>query len=161
MFVFDFLDPYLVFIFFFFNDTATTEIYTLSLHDALPISGHGRDPDAATSGGRGRGKVRSRRGLRRAGPSAGAGAVGRERRHGAAIADSPKAASTRARPGGGRPPREWMAPDRAVGRRPYCQDHAGTQDARRVAVCQPRTRGPTVLHGRGHRGDYRTVVRHR
>src|SRR2546426_10286788 len=26
-------------IFFFFNDTATTEIYTLSLHDALPISG--------------------------------------------------------------------------------------------------------------------------
>src|SRR5216684_9304411 len=34
--------------FFFFNDTATTEIYTLSLHDALPISvrpgGHHRDP---------------------------------------------------------------------------------------------------------------------
>src|SRR6266496_6580579 len=29
----------LVFFFFFFNDTATTEIYTLSLHDALPISG--------------------------------------------------------------------------------------------------------------------------
>src|SRR3712207_7423692 len=33
---------------FFFNDTATTEIYTLSLHDALPISilapGDGRDP---------------------------------------------------------------------------------------------------------------------
>src|SRR5258708_34883339 len=27
-----------LFIFFFFNDTATTEIYTLSLHDALPIS---------------------------------------------------------------------------------------------------------------------------
>src|SRR5947209_17532229 len=27
-----------VFSFFFFNDTATTEIYTLSLHDALPIS---------------------------------------------------------------------------------------------------------------------------
>src|SRR2546426_12439715 len=27
-------------LFFFFNDTATTEIYTLSLHDALPISGH-------------------------------------------------------------------------------------------------------------------------
>src|SRR5699024_12635121 len=25
------------FIFFFFNDTATTDIYTLSLHDALPI----------------------------------------------------------------------------------------------------------------------------
>src|SRR5256886_15057751 len=29
---------------FFFNDTATTEIYTLSLHDALPISGGGRVP---------------------------------------------------------------------------------------------------------------------
>src|SRR2546430_15554441 len=28
-------------IFFFFNDTATTEIYTLSLHDALPISRKG------------------------------------------------------------------------------------------------------------------------
>src|SRR2546430_8577614 len=31
----------LVSFFFFFNDTATTEIYTLSLHDALPISGCG------------------------------------------------------------------------------------------------------------------------
>src|SRR5256885_16484942 len=30
------------FSFFFFNDTATTEIYTLSLHDALPISGAAR-----------------------------------------------------------------------------------------------------------------------
>src|SRR6266496_5971110 len=30
--------------FFFFNDTATTEIYTLSLHDALPIFA---DPDVA------------------------------------------------------------------------------------------------------------------
>src|SRR5260221_4626331 len=29
--------PLLLFVFFFFNDTATTEIYTLSLHDALPI----------------------------------------------------------------------------------------------------------------------------
>src|SRR5258708_28998928 len=45
--------PHLIF-FFFFNDTATTEIYTLSLHDALPIFGepkpkrhigHGRDRD--------------------------------------------------------------------------------------------------------------------
>src|SRR5438477_11338043 len=30
------------FFFFFFNDTPTTEIYTLSLHDALPISGAGQ-----------------------------------------------------------------------------------------------------------------------
>src|SRR6266705_5903968 len=29
---------FVIFFFFFFNDTATTEIYTLSLHDALPIS---------------------------------------------------------------------------------------------------------------------------
>src|SRR2546430_11061983 len=29
---------FLLYFFFFFNDTATTEIYTLSLHDALPIS---------------------------------------------------------------------------------------------------------------------------
>src|SRR5256885_9988529 len=29
--------PYIMLFFFFFNDTATTEIYTLSLHDALPI----------------------------------------------------------------------------------------------------------------------------
>src|SRR2546423_3475491 len=30
--------------FFFFNDTATTEIYTLSLHDALPISSRPKEP---------------------------------------------------------------------------------------------------------------------
>src|SRR6267143_7330118 len=30
-----------IFVIFFFNDTATTEIYTLSLHDALPISTRG------------------------------------------------------------------------------------------------------------------------
>src|SRR2546427_434527 len=34
---FIFLNRSLLFFFFFFNDTATTEIYTLSLHDALPI----------------------------------------------------------------------------------------------------------------------------
>src|SRR2546422_11763922 len=32
--------------FFFFNDTATTEIYTLSLHDALPISWCQREPSS-------------------------------------------------------------------------------------------------------------------
>src|SRR5687768_17927932 len=31
---------FLLFLFFFFNDTAPTAIYTLSLHDALPISAH-------------------------------------------------------------------------------------------------------------------------
>src|SRR5215204_75412 len=33
---------YFFLLFFFFNDTATTEIYTLSLHDALPILATGR-----------------------------------------------------------------------------------------------------------------------
>src|SRR3712207_7799312 len=40
------------FIFFFFNDTATTEIYTLSLHDALPISGKRDRHNRRTSGGK-------------------------------------------------------------------------------------------------------------
>src|SRR6266536_5925352 len=39
IFLFLYLSRFHVFLFFFFfNDTATTEIYTLSLHDALPIS---------------------------------------------------------------------------------------------------------------------------
>src|SRR5256885_16904280 len=38
VFFFRFLLFISFFFFFFFNDTATTEIYTLSLHDALPIS---------------------------------------------------------------------------------------------------------------------------
>src|SRR5258707_10115851 len=39
-------------VFFFFNDTATTEIYTLSLHDALPISpfDSGANSSASTTG---------------------------------------------------------------------------------------------------------------
>src|SRR2546430_12216441 len=42
------------FSFFFFNDTATTEIYTLSLHDALPISNPvARLARADPDGGRG------------------------------------------------------------------------------------------------------------
>src|SRR5256885_6778581 len=39
-------EDYLDFLFFFFNDTATTEIYTLSLHDALPISPVDERPQA-------------------------------------------------------------------------------------------------------------------
>src|SRR6266536_6524338 len=49
----------LCFFFFFFNDTATTEIYTLSLHDALPISRGSRSrpagrPPPPQAGGQGR-----------------------------------------------------------------------------------------------------------
>src|SRR5438552_11742089 len=53
------------FFFFFFNDTATTEIYTLSLHDALPISSSWpRCTSRAASGVRD--SRRSRNGARRA-----------------------------------------------------------------------------------------------
>src|SRR5256885_15808954 len=54
--------------FFFFNDTATTEIYTLSLHDALPIYRRGADLLHASYT-----RLRSRRG---AGGAAGKCGVG-------------------------------------------------------------------------------------
>src|ERR1041384_8302983 len=44
---------YLVCRLFFVNDTATTEIYALSLHDALPISRRAGSPAARTSSTRG------------------------------------------------------------------------------------------------------------
>src|SRR5215203_7389291 len=50
------------FFFFFFNDTATTEIYTLSLHDALLISRGNRRCDAARGGEPGRTSVPRRAG---------------------------------------------------------------------------------------------------
>src|SRR5260370_21434898 len=61
--------------FFFFNDTATTEIYTLSLHDALPIyeSGHRAPEDAGDN----LGTRRTERGAR----------GGRGHRHGARSGD--------------------------------------------------------------------------
>src|SRR5215510_16266770 len=46
--------------FFFFNDTATTEIYTLSLHDALPIRGRERNGAALSGGARGQAAVLQR-----------------------------------------------------------------------------------------------------
>src|SRR2546425_3714229 len=65
-----------IYVFFFFNDTATTEIYTLSLHDALPISAgrvtvlrragrnsrvHGPGPAGRTAAGGSRGERPDRR----------------------------------------------------------------------------------------------------
>src|SRR3989442_13871746 len=47
--MFSHADPRRPTVFFFFNDTATTEIYTLSLHDALPICFSLRPPMAVTS----------------------------------------------------------------------------------------------------------------
>src|SRR5437762_8141813 len=51
LFLFFELYSFFVYYFFFFNDTATTEIYTLSLHDALPIC-HRARPGCAGYGGR-------------------------------------------------------------------------------------------------------------
>src|SRR5438034_8059061 len=51
--------PYINLIFFFFNDTATTQIYTLSLHDALPISA-GTQPDRLDSDRHGAADARPR-----------------------------------------------------------------------------------------------------
>src|SRR2546422_4682085 len=50
----------LIFFFFFFNDTATTEIYTLSLHDALPILRQGRCPPDRCGSGASRGRRAAR-----------------------------------------------------------------------------------------------------
>src|SRR5215203_1143866 len=64
------------FFFFFFNDTATTEIYTLSLHDALPIGWLRASPSGFTSrrGARGTSPTRARH-RRSSSPSATAGFV--------------------------------------------------------------------------------------
>src|SRR3712207_7795285 len=55
-------------IFFFFNDTATTEIYTLSLHDALPILSGGIDVISGNTSGP---TTAHRAGVVRAGPPRG------------------------------------------------------------------------------------------
>src|SRR6266540_7026383 len=64
-----FLSCCLFMFFFFFNDTATTEIYTLSLHDALPIFSHRRatgwDRRYASTTTRSRWRSRSPPGVRR------------------------------------------------------------------------------------------------
>src|SRR3712207_7153352 len=53
--------------FFFFNDTATTEIYTLSLHDALPISDFLVLDEYEAAGARGAGRGQPEGEQRRAG----------------------------------------------------------------------------------------------
>src|SRR5687768_18623253 len=61
------ISSYVRILVFFFNDAATTEIYTLSLHDALPISPDRRRADPA-GGGEPRAERRRRHGGRAAGP---------------------------------------------------------------------------------------------
>src|SRR5262252_10340452 len=58
------VSSFLSLFFFFFNDTATTEIYTLSLHDALPISCRCTMVIAPCRGGRHRGARRDRKSTR-------------------------------------------------------------------------------------------------
>src|SRR2546426_7697981 len=76
------LDPPPFSLFFFFNDTATTEIYTLSLHDALPIYVAGRSAlegwqlgDGLDLVGREQGPHPRQRIARHADPLAGRGAL--------------------------------------------------------------------------------------
>src|SRR5260370_15040136 len=83
------LSPFF-FSFFFFNDTATTEIYTLSLHDALPI--WRRRTGSSRSG---RGTVRPARGWRRSAPSSASGSTRQERRDSRPARDLPPAARPR------------------------------------------------------------------
>src|SRR5215831_18572112 len=86
---------FFLWVFFFFNDTATTEIYTLSLHDALPISQEQRQPDAR--GGARRGSARHR-----LGDCGGPAAAGERQRR--APPDSVLAARAAARASGRRHP---------------------------------------------------------
>src|SRR2546426_11921952 len=68
---------YFVFFLFFFNDTATTEIYTLSLHDALPICADEPQPGAGDRDGVPRARLRSH--LPELEPGARGGALRRRR----------------------------------------------------------------------------------
>src|SRR5256885_5765788 len=68
--------------FFFFNDTATTEIYTLSLHDALPISRCSReDAHAQCSFERGQRHCRGSKSVRRRSRSLSEGIAPRSEEH--------------------------------------------------------------------------------
>src|SRR5215211_7329518 len=111
------------FSFFFFNDTATTEIYTLSLHDALPIS---RRRTAA---------IRRQR-LARAAHAAGD--------HADAPRRGPQRSERRQRRARRPPPRR---------QRPSDRPHRSPAPAqpRRPAVLRPRTRRRLAHRRGGHR----------
>src|SRR2546427_12428976 len=107
-----------IFFFFFFNDTATTEIYTLSLHDALPISLHHSGGPARRTGRHDDDLRPARRGWGRGGP--------------------------RLRPGPDRPQtRSLRGPRRSVPRRAP----AGRADSGR-ALLRRRDPGARLLMGR-------------
>src|SRR6266478_9555284 len=115
------------FFFFFFNDTATTEIYTLSLHDALPISLRGRAGDARRRHECGAGRARRRLLL-----------PGAPRRH-----------RPRVRPAHG------LLPPRSGHRRRAGPRRAGPADRRRRCH-RAGDRPAPALHGGGRRGPDRS-----
>src|SRR3989449_10568846 len=111
------------FIFFFFNDTATTEIYTLSLHDALPISNgsalllrKGETHDRAATTERRDGRAPGLRGrLQRSGAAGDpARRRGRSGRRAVAAAVQPGRGSGLDLPHGGRQPRRSRRHPRAA-----------------------------------------------
>src|SRR3989449_5092196 len=102
----------LLFFFFFFNDTATTEIYTLSLHDALPICRHqpggedGGDPETGRGAERrladeafGEGREGEER--ERAGEEQQGGVHGLAQRPAPALPSGRRDGAAEAEPGGG------------------------------------------------------------
>src|SRR5215217_5646511 len=133
----------LLFSFFFCNDTATTEIYTLSLHDALPIYRAAvaqPDRDRRLHGARAvrRDARRDRPGRRRLRP----------RRH-AAPRDRRPAAVSAARRG--------AVP--AAHARPGAAAPTGPCAARGAAAARPRLRRGRAAHGRGVRRGVGAVGR--
>src|SRR3712207_7760355 len=94
--------------YFFFNDTATTEIYTLSLHDALPISG--------------RRTGRRRRGCRKRGTS------GSRRRR--------RCCRRRAAACRPRAPRRRGQPPSERGSRSRSEEHTSELQSRQYLVCR-------------------------
>src|SRR3712207_7513356 len=94
---------------FFFNDTATTEIYTLSLHDALPIC-----PVAPSR----------------------AGARAAQRVHPARRGDRADRAARSPGDGGRVPPGAGVARDAARWRAPRSEEHTSELQSRQYLVCR-------------------------
>src|SRR3989449_9394909 len=137
-------------LFFFFNDTATTEIYTLSLHDALPISRHRLRLRALLALLRGdrsrprRARARPQRAAHRDGAARGTAARPGERGLRAA-----RRARLQGRQRGGRRLHARHRPPRAAGDRP---------GAPRAAAALPGARPPAAREGRGHAAGAQALV---
>src|SRR2546425_10794963 len=141
------MHPLIMLSLFFFNDTATTEIYTLSLHDALPISP----------------------GARREGPGAAGGArrAGRPQAAGARAEDAPRRGGPllRARRAGPlRPPhRQGRRDDVAPGPEPVRGPRYLARRARDRARREPRSQGEDRASppgGGGLRHEERDTAHH-